>query len=48
MITSSVYGSGSKNRLTLTLAWKAGQSGRKIVRGVDVIITGWSAGTILT
>ena len=48
MITSSVYGSGSKNRLTLTLVWKAGQSGRKIVRGVDVIITGWSAGTILT
>ena len=35
-------------KLTSTLAWKAGQNSRKIVRGVDVINTGRSAGTILT
>ena len=35
-------------RLTLILTWKAGQSGTKIACGVDEIITGWSAATILT
>ena len=41
-------GQKTAGRLTSTLTWKAGQSGRKIVRDIDVIITGWSAGTILT
>ena len=37
-----------KTHLDTHVEGGAAQSGKKIARGVDVINTGWSAGTILT
>ena len=42
------FRSKKSRKITLTLVWKDGQSGRKITHSVDVINTGRSAGTILS